>query len=573
MSIQKSKPKELFFALVTPSGSDKEIVIDILAEKLKKSGYYIEKIKLSKSLDMLGKLSLKGYESDYEDDHFKRIDGLMTAGTDCRKRMERGDALTLLAIANVITKRSKKYTKNKEDKNKYVAYLFDSLKHPKELETLRLIYGDALTVISIYTLREKRIRNYAKLFAGCTGESKAERYRNKAEELITRDAKEQGEEGQDKYGQQVRKTFPLADLFVETSSHSTVKESINRYIDTLLGYPYHTPNIDEYGMAMAVTSTVRSADLSRQVGVSIVSKSGELITTGCNDVPKYGGGLYWPGQPDHRDFQRGHDSGAKIKNEALQDILTRYIDYLESDQKVNVDLSQIKKMLLDNTEQKKLAKAMSGTLVRNILEFGRSVHAEMAALTEAALRGVSVKNATLYTTTFPCHLCARHIISAGIARVVYIEPFPKSLSGDLYSDSIVVDPSHEINDRVLFEPFVGISPWHYHNFFKSGKRKNDDSGDVLTPEMFRYRFFDREWGYRNLELYAISKYLDEKQYSQDSDIEFVDEFKKILTNILADTTKSILKYIKEKKEKENTENTENIIFTCLRDLLDTNEAQ
>ncbi len=544
MSISEYKPKELFFAIVAPSGSDKKMVINILKEKLTKSGYLPKEIKLSESLNMVKEkgLLLKGYKSDYEGNNFKRIDGLMEAGTDCRDKMKRGDALALLAIANVIKIRD-------QYKDTHVVYIFDSLKHPKELETLRLVYGDALSTISIYTLRETRIRNYAKLFAGCTGDSNAEKYRSDAEILVTRDAK--GEKGQEKYGLQISKTFPLADLFVETNSRSTVESSISRYIETLLDYPYHTPTIDEYGMAMAVTSTVRSADLSRQVGAAIVSKSGEVITTGCNDVPKYGGGLYWPGQPDRRDFQRGYDSGTTIKNEALQDILIRYIDYL--DVKEYPDLKKIREKLLDTDEQKKLAKAMSGTLVRNILEFGRSVHAEMAALTEAALRGVSVKDATLYTTTFPCHLCARHIISAGIDRVVYIEPFPKSLSGDLYTDSIVVDPSHEINGRVLFEPFVGVSPWHYHNFFKANKRKNDDSGNILTSEMFRYKFIDREWGYRSLELYSISKYLDKTQYDkEEDDMKFVDGYKKILSEI-----------IDQIKKKENEGDT---IFTCLKKL-------
>src|SRR5205823_8721516 len=59
--------------------------------------------------------------------------------------------------------------------------------------------------------------------------------------------------------------------------------------------------------------------------------------------------------------------------------------------------------------------------IRNLIEFGRAVHAEMAALIDAARRGVSVAGCTMYVTTFPCHLCARHIVAAGIKRLVYIE--------------------------------------------------------------------------------------------------------------------------------------------------------
>ncbi|MEJ7655371.1 MAG: deaminase [Chloroflexia bacterium] len=46
------------------------------------------------------------------------------------------------------------------------------------------------------------------------------------------------------------------------------------------------------------------------------------------------------------------------------------------------------------------------------------MHAEMSALLDAGRRGVPVQGATLYTTTFPCHNCARHIVGAGIDRVV-----------------------------------------------------------------------------------------------------------------------------------------------------------
>ena len=58
-----------------------------------------------------------------------------------------------------------------------------------------------------------------------------------------------------------------------------------------------------------------------------------------------------------------------------------------------------------------------------IIEYFRSVHAEMAALVTASRLGTTVKGATLYCTTFPCHECAKHIVAAGIERVVYVEPY------------------------------------------------------------------------------------------------------------------------------------------------------
>src|ERR1035441_9924393 len=62
----------------------------------------------------------------------------------------------------------------------------------------------------------------------------------------------------------------------------------------------------------------------------------------------------------------------------------------------------------------------------DMTEYGRAVHAEMDALLTCARSGISPRNGTLYTTTFPCHNCTRHLVAAGIRRVVYIEPYPKS---------------------------------------------------------------------------------------------------------------------------------------------------
>src|SRR5690606_19175210 len=73
------------------------------------------------------------------------------------------------------------------------------------------------------------------------------------------------------------------------------------------------------------------------------------------------------------------------------------------------------------------------------IEYGRMVHAEMNAITDAARVGHAIRGATLYCTTFPCHICAKHIIASGIARVVYLEPYPKSLAQELHEDALEVD--------------------------------------------------------------------------------------------------------------------------------------
>jgi len=100
----------------------------------------------------------------------------------------------------------------------------------------------------------------------------------------------------------------------------------------------------------------------------------------------------------------------------------------------------------------------------------------MAALIDAARRGVSVAGCTMYVTTFPCHLCARHVVAAGIKRLVYIEPYAKSRTADLYPDSIAIEQN--IPGKVKFEPFVGVAPRQYMELFTMRERMV--GGRILT---------------------------------------------------------------------------------------------
>src|SRR5512137_198673 len=57
-------------------------------------------------------------------------------------------------------------------------------------------------------------------------------------------------------------------------------------------------------------------------------------------------------------------------------------------------------------------------------ELCRAVHAEQNAIIQAALHGISIEGATLYCTHQPCILCAKMMINARVAKVVYAESYP-----------------------------------------------------------------------------------------------------------------------------------------------------
>ncbi len=68
-------------------------------------------------------------------------------------------------------------------------------------------------------------------------------------------------------------------------------------------------------------------------------------------------------------------------------------------------------------------------------ELCRGIHAEQNLIIQAAYHGVSISNSTLYCTNFPCSICAKMIINAGIERIVYLEGYPDNLSEELINEA------------------------------------------------------------------------------------------------------------------------------------------
>lgn len=459
---------ELVFGLVGAVGSDLKAVTRTLTSELARVRYRVEEIHVSSllhQLDRYAHLSSSSFSSEYE-----RIREHMKAGTELRSITTAGEMMALLAISAIRQRRISRQPERSHQEAamrplERTAFIVRSLKHPDEIQTLRYVYGRAFNVISTYSPRQARVEELASIIAESRGEPYSDRFRAQAEELILIDEQEEA-----KLGQSVRDSFPRGDFFVDARSQERLQASLGRYVRLLFGHPFETPTRDEFAMFHAFAAALRSADLGRQVGVAITNHDGSILAVGCNDVPKFGGGLYWSGEkPDHRDFAKGFDSTSRYKRSLLTQALARLRDagWRPPDSALTDADSLIE------------AGTLNGTQIQNLLEFGRAVHAEMSALSEAAHRGISVGNANMYSTTFPCHLCARHIISAGIRRVVYIEPYPKSLARELYEDMIEVDPAAPRPDRVTFEPFVGVAPSIYTEMFRAGERK-DREGNAVT---------------------------------------------------------------------------------------------
>ncbi|MCD6451872.1 MAG: dCMP deaminase family protein [Acidobacteria bacterium] len=68
-------------------------------------------------------------------------------------------------------------------------------------------------------------------------------------------------------------------------------------------------------------------------------------------------------------------------------------------------------------------------------ELCRAVHAEQNAIIQAAIMGVVLKGATIYTTNFPCVICAKMLINAGIKKIIYAQGYPDELSREMLEEA------------------------------------------------------------------------------------------------------------------------------------------
>ncbi len=390
----------------------------------------------------------------------------MFAGNQARALVASGEALAALGVAAVRDFREQ-LTESPELPATAHAFVIHSLKNAAEVELLRWIYGDRFVLIGAHAPRSLRVSNLARKVTAKAARFMEADFRAQAEELVRIDE----EESEHALGQRVRDTFPLADVFVDASTPTALQRQVARFVEMLFGNRRHTPTRDELGMFHAQAAALASGALSRQVGAVITLSDGTLVATGCNEVPKSGGGHYWEGDdPDGRDFTWGEDTSQTYRSRIIEELLDTLDDAAEP-------------TMAERTSQalQILEERLAHTRVMGLLEFGRIVHAEMSAIASAARRGVPVQGGTQYTTTFPCHVCARHVVACGITRLVYTDPYPKSLVLELHRDSIAVDPEASTSGMVRFEPFIGVGARLFGKLFRIGPEDRSDPFGKARP--------------------------------------------------------------------------------------------
>ncbi len=188
-------------------------------------------------------------------------------------------------------------------------------------------------------------------------------------------------------GQQLDATGQLADFRIGNNGplqefHSKIQQMLSG-LDAYL----NRPSWDEYFMQIAKVAALRSNCIKRKVAAIIV-RDKRVVSTGYNGTP--------------RGTRNCHEGGCPRCNSF----------------------------------------ADSGTRLEECL----CSHGEENAITQAAYHGVSVKDATLYTTFAPCLMCTKMIINAGIVEVVYNLDYPlNETSFRLLQEANVKCRQHRLN--------------------------------------------------------------------------------------------------------------------------------
>ncbi len=452
--LRSTHTQELVIALCGPIGSPLHDVAKKLGEILRAPfGYDIRNIQLSQFIEDHANKTEKFINNSSPAE--RKLD-LIRRGNEMRQNF----GFSVLAELAVHKIRVDREINGKSETSQYtsrrICHIIDSIKNQGELELLRTVYRESLYVVGVFSPAESRVE-----MLGREGISNAE-----IASLMDIDSGEEISEGQT-----VAETFPQCDFFLrmDSNTETQLRSRVERFINLILGTQVITPTRSESAMYAAASAATNSGCLSRQVGSAVTDSEGEVLAIGWNDVPKAYGDLYVTNMvddpSDDRD-KRCWNYGGKCYNDEEKKLLAKQI------------VESLGDLISSKNKEQAINKVVSNRKLRSLIEFSRSIHAEMhAILTALRQKGDRVRGGRIYVTTYPCHSCARHIIAAGIKEVYYIEPYKKSLATKLHGDAMT--ENEQSANKVKLIPYDGVAPTRYLSLFRMTPNSRKKDGLVI----------------------------------------------------------------------------------------------
>lgn len=282
--------------------------------------------------------------------------------------------------------------------------------------------------------------------------------------------------GNDPFGQQVSKCNFLSDIVINNDKdipssakikkRKFIQDMISKWIKLIEDGPSVElrPSLDEKLMTMAYCESLGSSCLQRKVGAVIATEDGHVISTGKNDVPYNQKTCIEEFGQCYRNYLK-ESHALKLKfcpNCGLEVKLPRYNCY-----NCKKELSRYYKNcracgeeISPNYECPRCGTEVFEEFVPGskggpgkLLDVCRSLHAEENAIIKLSkIGGVSSENRILYTTTYPCSLCANKIVEVGISKVIFDEPYTMPEVDKLFhSKGIAVKKFEGVKSRAFFK--------------------------------------------------------------------------------------------------------------------------
>ena len=171
---------------------------------------------------------------------------------------------------------------------------------------------------------------------------------------------------------------------------------------------------EEALMAAAYAISQRSSCMKRKVGAIIVDPLENVISSGFNEVPA-----------NEKPCEKKYNSCYRdwVCSKFFEDLKTKIPEVVGKEAELN------------GLFRKRF----------KILDYCRALHAEENAIINLARNGSSVPldQCTLYSTTYPCRMCANKIVQVGIKHIVYLEPYPDIQAKTILQKNLVMDDFFE----------------------------------------------------------------------------------------------------------------------------------
>jgi deoxycytidylate deaminase len=291
-----------------------------------------------------------------------------------------------------------------------------------------------------------------------------------------------------RYGQHVNQCCYESDFVVDNSteddlsSRATVeiRELVNRkiisklvdHVERLLANSpsrkEFLPTHDESLMTAAYVMSRMSSCLKRKVGAVVATDKGNVVSAGYNDIPD--GQKSCLRDTDYQWCARDvllEKMGKAIRycpkcgtevvvNHRCVHCNHEIKEFLRRCPECSQDPEVSTKCPNDECESDIFTDFLPGKKsAGKLLDVCRSLHAEENAVLNMVISGArNDRDLTLYTTTFPCNLCANKIVSVGIKEVVYCEPY-------------ITAESRKVLSGIKLRPFEGVKSDAYFRLHKA----------------------------------------------------------------------------------------------------------